>query len=157
MRILLLATTVLLTLSAATPAVAQTTATGLPPAAVGFGSAAAFAGGELFVGRPGSISTFPSPASEVGGIHIFRRGQDGQWTETGAIKGSDATLGDGFGSVLAVRGTLMVVGAPQHAGGERPTSSIAGRMASGPSQASWSWPMGRRVTSSARRRPSGTG
>jgi choice-of-anchor B domain-containing protein len=117
MRIVLHATTVLLTLSAATRAVAQTTATGLPPAAVGFGSAAAFAGGELFVGRPGSISTFPSPASEVGGIHIFRRGQDGQWAETGAIKGSDATLGDGFGSVLAVRGTLMVVGSPQHAGG----------------------------------------
>lgn len=99
------------------PLGAQTTADRPAPAAIGFGAAAVLTGGDLFVGRPGAVSSFPLPPDQPGGIHLFRRGADGAWTETGMVSGNDVTLGDGFGSVLAVRGNLLVAGAPQHGTG----------------------------------------
>lgn len=82
-----------------------------PPRLIGFGSALALSNNRIFVGRPSESPGFPMPPSDVGGVHIFTRGADGSWTETGHVNGSDATTGDGFGSALAVDGNVLVVGA----------------------------------------------
>ncbi|MEZ4585375.1 MAG: choice-of-anchor B family protein [Gemmatimonadales bacterium] len=84
---------------------------------VGFGAAITFAGDELLVGRPNSSALFPLPASNPGGVLVFRRGAGGSWAEAGNFAASDVALGDGFGSVIAADGNLAVVGAPAAAEG----------------------------------------
>ena len=82
-----------------------------PAAAIGFGSAVAVSGDQVFVGRPGAIRGFPMPPAQTGAIHVFRRGADA-WTEIATVSAADAVIGDGFGSALALDGAMMAVGAP---------------------------------------------
>lgn len=114
------ASTILAVAAAAMPATAQTWRPDrLPPAPrptwlTGFGVAVALAGEELFVGRTGEVATLPVPANRAGGVHHFRRGQDGSWAEAGVLTGSDSRLADGFGSAVVTDGRLLFVGAPKH-------------------------------------------
>jgi len=97
-------------------AVAQTHSSSLdqiePTALIGFGSATAVAGDEIFVGRTGEFSAFPMPGSEVGSVHVYRRSADG-WTEVASIAAPSGSFGDGFGSAVAVHGNFLIVGAPK--------------------------------------------
>ncbi len=92
------------------PAVAQTFREA-SPGAIGFGGAAAIAGDEILVGRPGTLIGFPIPASHAGAVHVFRRSGNG-WRESGLLGPKDGRLGDGFGTALTVDGNLLAIGAP---------------------------------------------
>ena len=83
---------------------------------VGFGSSIAVSGQEVFVGRNEVAPGFPVPAARAGGVHVFRRSGSG-WVEAVTISGAGAVVGDGFGSVLAVAGDYLAVGAPTGGGG----------------------------------------
>ena len=100
----------------AAPAAAQTHAGGLDRAAaapiIGFGTAAAVSGDEIFVSRPGEFAAFPMPGSEPGSVHVFGPSADG-WVELAAIPAPSGVYGDGFGEALAVEGDILVVGAPK--------------------------------------------
>lgn len=80
---------------------------------IGFGSATAIAGDQVLVGRSGLVPNFPMPPAQTGAVHVFRRGSDGRFRETGAVAAKDLTIGDGFGSRIAVDGNLMAVAAPR--------------------------------------------
>ncbi|MGH7631249.1 MAG: choice-of-anchor B family protein [Gemmatimonadales bacterium] len=85
----------------------------VPPAPIGFATAVELEGGELFVGRTGAVQGFPLNPTHPGAIHVFQRAGDG-WREAATITSDDLTLGDRFGSALAVSGNVMAVGAPKH-------------------------------------------
>ena len=97
------------------PASAQTFRTE-SSGSIGFGGAAAIAGDQVLIGRPGTLIGFPIPATHAGAVHVFRRDGD-RWAESGMLSAKDGSLGDGFGTSLAVDGTLLAVGAPGAAGG----------------------------------------
>jgi choice-of-anchor B domain-containing protein len=112
MSILLRTLTLLLL---ALPAAAQTRYAGplAPAAPIGFATAVELEGGELFVGRTGAIQDFPLNPSHPGAVHVFQRAGDG-WREATTITSDDLTLGDRFGSALAVSGSVLAVGASRH-------------------------------------------
>ena len=85
-------------------------------AAIGFGGAAAIAGEQIVIGRPGTLIGFPIPPSHAGTVHIFVRSGD-RWMEQGMVRAKDGVLGDGFGTAIATDGNLMAVGAPGATGG----------------------------------------
>ncbi len=95
---------------------AQSYAPGRGPALaaemIGFGSAVAVTSNEILIGRPGLVPGFPMPASQTGGVHVFRRGAGGRWAEVAAVTAGGITLQDGFGQAIAIDGKLMAVGAP---------------------------------------------
>ncbi len=98
---------------------AQSTADGTANLRItGFGSAVAVFGDEVFVGRPGVVSFFPSPASQLGTVHVFRRGAAHGWTESDVIVTDEPSVGEGFGSALAVEGDVLAVAAPSTDGGK---------------------------------------
>ncbi|HSR14291.1 MAG TPA: choice-of-anchor B family protein, partial [Gemmatimonadales bacterium] len=105
-------------LVAATPAAAQTWRSDapVPSALVGFGSAIVLSGGDLYVGRTGAVPGFPLNPSRTGAIHVFRPA-GGTWNEVAQVAPADLELGDGFGTALAVDGTVMAVGAPRQGAG----------------------------------------
>jgi choice-of-anchor B domain-containing protein len=111
----MLSRSLVLVLILAAPVAAQTRAAGTvaPPAPIGFASALKLEGSELFVGRTGAIQGFPLNPSHPGGIHVFQRAGD-TWRETATITAEDLTLGDRFGSTLAVSRGVLAVGAPNH-------------------------------------------
>jgi choice-of-anchor B domain-containing protein len=101
-----------------TPLPAQTRPTDLwSGPVIGFGTAVALEGNELFITRTGVVPGFPMPPSERGGVHAFRQSGDGGWTEALAVTTDESVLGDRFGASLAVHADLMVVGAPGHGAG----------------------------------------
>src|SRR5687767_13554079 len=84
---------------------------GASSASIGFGGAAAIAGDQVLIGRPGTLVGFPIPPSHAGAVHVFLR--DGErWTESGMFSARDGAVDDGFGSALASDGNILVVGAP---------------------------------------------
>ncbi len=83
---------------------------------IGFGGAAAIAGDQVLIGRPGTLIGFPLPASHAGAVHVFRRSGE-RWTELGMLSPKDGALGDGFGTALAADGDILAVGAPGAEGG----------------------------------------
>jgi choice-of-anchor B domain-containing protein len=84
--------------------------------AIGFGGAAAIAGEQVVIGRPGTLIGFPIPASHAGTVHIFSRSGD-RWVEQDLVRAKDGTVGDGFGTAMAVDGKLLAIGAPGASGG----------------------------------------
>jgi choice-of-anchor B domain-containing protein len=88
-----------------------------PSTLTGFGAAVVLTDDYLYVGHPGTVPAFPLPPNQKGIVHIFQRGTDGSWSEIASVTGDDTELADGFGSAIAVRGNLMVVGAPSHGTG----------------------------------------
>ncbi|MCC7134144.1 MAG: choice-of-anchor B family protein [Gemmatimonadales bacterium] len=80
----------------------------------GFGSSMLIVGNDILVGRSGGgLFGGATPGSpRGGGVHVFRRGGDGNWTEATSVTPSDGAPGDGFGSSLAAAGDWLAVGAP---------------------------------------------
>jgi len=85
--------------------------------AIGFGTAVAVVGGEVLIGRPGLVSSFPLPPSQTGAVLVYRRGQGGQWAPVASITAKGLRIEDGFGQALATDGKLLAVGAPGTAEG----------------------------------------
>ena len=83
-----------------------------PEAMIGFASSIALQGNDLYVGRTGAAQGFPMPPTTTGAVHVFTRNSAGTWVESVSFAGSDVKLNDGFGSSLAVDGSLVAVGAP---------------------------------------------
>jgi choice-of-anchor B domain-containing protein len=70
------------------------------------GSAVAVSGATL-------VASAPSRDSSQGIAYAFRRNAStGEWTEVGALKGSEAAESDRFGAALAMDGHRLLVGAP---------------------------------------------
>jgi hypothetical protein len=104
--------------AAVTPVAAQSVVGDFPGSGIiGFSSAVVVSGEDVYVGRPGVFPGFPMPPSRAAGVHVFRRGADGAWTELANIVTPNEGESDGFGASLAVAGDMLVVGAPQARGG----------------------------------------
>lgn len=98
------------------PADAQTSRVATSPVAlIGFGGGAAVVGGQVLVGRPGLLASFPAPAAQAGAVLVFRRAAAGGWTQAAVLAPKDGQVGDGFGGSLAAEGTLAAIGAPDAA------------------------------------------
>ena len=79
-----------------------------------FGAAMAVQGDRLVIGAPARISSFGRRGqefTEVGSVHVFRKGDDG-WAEIGQVSPQGVTEGGGFGASLALDGGRLAVGAP---------------------------------------------
>jgi len=63
------------------------------------------------------ISSQSADSGAAGMIHVFSRGANGSWAETGMIHAPAGAPGDQFGTSLALRGDELLVGAPGSAGG----------------------------------------
>ncbi|HEU5304807.1 MAG TPA: hypothetical protein VFU40_09210, partial [Gemmatimonadales bacterium] len=74
----------------------------------GFGSAIAVDGKVMAVGAPGT-------AKDQGAVYIFERDGTGRWTERARLTASMGAAGDRFGRSLALKGGVLLVGAPAHA------------------------------------------
>jgi choice-of-anchor B domain-containing protein len=99
----------------ATSAVGQSYRTELPSLdrMAGFGTAMVLLGEEIAVGRSGGgIFGTVVDSPRGGGVHLFRRGADGSWSEQGSIEPSDGKPADGFGTSVAGSGDWLAVGAP---------------------------------------------
>lgn len=78
-----------------------------------FGTDVAIQDDTIVIGAPWG----DTPDAEfAGGVHIFERTAS-TWTKTATFAGQDSTLGDDFGSALALDGDLLVVGARNNAPG----------------------------------------
>ena len=93
------------------------TATGWKQAAelTGPGTVARYAFG-FSVGISGTTVVVSTPFydSLAGRAYVFTR-TGNSWRQVAELKGSDTVAGDGFGNSVAISGTTVVVGAPNHA------------------------------------------
>ncbi len=85
-----------------------------------FGAFVAVDGDILVVGAPGEASNNPADpannsAPNAGAAYVFTR-SDGNWTQRGYLKASNAQAEDLFGTSTAVSGDTVVVGAPYEDG-----------------------------------------
>jgi hypothetical protein len=71
-----------------------------------FGQSVAIAGTEVVVGAPMN-------AAGQGATYVFTKGTQG-WAQTAEFIGNDTTTGDLFGESVALSGSTVLVGAPQH-------------------------------------------
>ncbi|HEU5304450.1 MAG TPA: choice-of-anchor B family protein, partial [Gemmatimonadales bacterium] len=74
----------------------------------GFGSAIAVDGKVMAVGAPGT-------AKGQGAVYIFERDGAGRWTERARLTAPMGAADDRFGRSLALKGGVLLVGAPAHA------------------------------------------
>ncbi len=74
-----------------------------------FGTSVAISGDRVLVGEWGDQPT--TTVNDNGAAHIFTR-TAGVWTHLKKIVASDSTNGDGFGTAVALQGTVAVIGAP---------------------------------------------
>jgi hypothetical protein len=72
-----------------------------------FGDSLAISGATTFVGADGH-------AKSAGRAYVFTNVATG-WEQVAELKGSDTVAGDGFGYAVAISGTTVIVGAPDHA------------------------------------------
>ena len=70
----------------------------------GFGSALAAEKSLLVVGAPG--------AAGGGAVYVFERGSDGRWSERARLTAKGGTEGDRLGAAVALRGGVLLAGAP---------------------------------------------
>ena len=77
-----------------------------------FGATVAIDGDALVVGAPQFLAPFTMPTGNSpyppGSAHLFRRKSDNSWEEEYPV----TSPAEGFGSSVAIRGNMMVVGAP---------------------------------------------
>lgn len=84
-----------------------------------FGSAVVLDGDLLAVGAPGEDSADPGVNGDQGddtldapgAVYVFERGMDGKWSQIAYLKAANPSSLDGFGAALALRGSLLAVGA----------------------------------------------
>ena len=80
-----------------------------------FGKAVALDGDTLVVSARATL---------IGRVYVFRRDENGVWTEQATITPSDSATDDGFGNSLALEGDTLVVGSPFHGGVPRQQGAI---------------------------------
>jgi len=85
-----------------------------PTAAADFGASVSVSRDVIVVG---------APRAGGGAAYVFRRGNDGQWTQQARL--SDDALGARFGAAVAVSGDWLAVGAPEHTSETRQTGAVA--------------------------------
>lgn len=88
-----------------------------PTPRIGFATAIALQGNDLFAGHPGTALGWQFNPSRPGAVHHFVRGTDGTWHEATSLAPDDLLLGDGFGGVLALDDRLLAVSAEFQGGG----------------------------------------
>ena len=74
----------------------------------GFGTALAADGNILVIGAPG--------AGGGGAVYVFERGSGGRWTERARLSPAGTAEGDRFGASVALKGGVLLVGAPGREG-----------------------------------------
>jgi len=74
----------------------------------GFGTSVAISGTNIVVGANGY-------ADAAGRAYVFTKRAAGAWKQTAELKGSDTVAPNYFGVSVAISGTIIVVGAPEHA------------------------------------------
>jgi len=103
-----------LALTVAAPAAAQTASGGTAGSMIGYASAMALSGDLLFVGRTAAVQGFPMPSAAPGAVFVYRRA-GAEWVPAGKLQAADASVGDAFGAAVTVQGNYLVVGAPSAA------------------------------------------
>jgi choice-of-anchor B domain-containing protein len=74
----------------------------------GFGTALAADGNLLAVGAPG--------AAGGGAVYLYERGSGGRWTQRARLTSSNGSDGDRLGAALALKGGVLLAGAPGREG-----------------------------------------
>jgi choice-of-anchor B domain-containing protein len=74
----------------------------------GFGTALASEGNLILVGAPG--------AEGGGAVYVYERGSNGRWTERARLTSGNGADGDRFGTSVALRGGVLLAGAPGREG-----------------------------------------
>ena len=77
----------------------------------GFSQAMVIDGEDVIVTRTGESSLFPSPATQKGGVFVFRSGETG-WRQVHEMIPADVQIGDRFGQAMALSGDWLAVSAP---------------------------------------------
>jgi hypothetical protein len=74
-----------------------------------FGQRVAISGDVIAIGAP--YRDQDAAVIDSGAVYIFRRGNDGAWTQEATLSASNAGAGDYFGWGIAVQGDIVAVGA----------------------------------------------
>lgn len=74
-----------------------------------FGSTVLLQGTTLLVAEPGTAGG--------GVVHVYDQDIDDEWVLTATLSTNETTLGDAFGSALAIEGNIVFIGAPNTPGG----------------------------------------
>lgn len=77
----------------------------------GFSQAMIIDGEDIIVTRTGESTMFPSPASQKGGVFVFRMLDTG-WHQADELVSEDIAIGDRFGQAMALSGNWLAVSAP---------------------------------------------
>lgn len=85
-----------------------------------FGSSVALSGSLLAVGATGEDSAASgingdesdNSLVDAGAVYVFEKAGDGTWSQIAYVKASNPGLEDFFGAAVALRGNLLIVGAP---------------------------------------------
>jgi hypothetical protein len=77
----------------------------------GFSQAMVIDGEDIIATRTGESTMFPSPASQKGGVFVFRKSGDA-WSQVQELIPEEIAIGDRFGQAMALRGNLLAVSAP---------------------------------------------
>jgi len=89
-------------------------------AADALGTSVAVSGSTMVVGATGGTGV----TSDEGAVYVFSD-SSGVWKQTAELTASDGAAGDQFGSSVAVSGTTIAVGAPDHRVGSNPQQGAA--------------------------------
>ena len=76
----------------------------------GFSQAMVVDGTQIIATRTGESAMFPSPATQKGGVFVFRNAEDG-WEQAFEIIPEDVQVGDQFGQAMALEGDWLAVSA----------------------------------------------
>jgi len=74
-----------------------------------FGASVLIQNGTLLVGEPGTAGG--------GTVHVYEQDSESQWVRVATLSTNETTLGDGFGTALAMEGNTIFIGAPFSTGG----------------------------------------
>lgn len=75
-----------------------------------FGASVALHNDLAFIGAPGE-------KDGIGAVYVYKKSEDGSWSQQARLANPDTARGKSFGSALAVEGSQLLVGAPRHKGG----------------------------------------
>ena len=78
-----------------------------------FGQSVAISGTTIAVGAPGEPAA-QGQVARAGRAYVFTESSDG-WDQTSELTGVDSASTDEFGFSVGISGTMIVVGAPEHA------------------------------------------
>jgi len=100
-----------------------------------FGHAIALSGDTALVGAPlADLGT----RTDAGVVYVFvRASASGTWTQQAKLVASDGTIGDGFGSAVALFGNTALVGAPQAAQSDKAAAGAAYIFERDPASGAW--------------------